>query len=284
MSRRLMLTLALLAIFGLSIGAQQGGTTYGMRFRFTETGCVVSSGSGSPESAQTGSVCDLYVRSDASSSNPALYAKLSGTATTTGWVAVLSSGAAGPTDATYLTQTANSTLSAEQALGTLATGLLKSATTTGVVSIAAADTDYLAPTSVIDSATVTTHQVGVTTLTDATATTIRTIATADAARTGGELAFTVEVTNAGADNDVYTGSIRFAAQRKGSTVTCAVGTIGAAVVTKSHAGADLTVTATCDASSGTSIVLKLNADTALTATTFKAHWRLTMLKGHGAIT
>lgn len=42
-----------------------------------------------------------------------------------------------PTNATYITQTANASLSAEQALGALATGILKSTTTTGVVSIAA---------------------------------------------------------------------------------------------------------------------------------------------------
>jgi len=43
-----------------------------------------------------------------------------------------------PTDATYITQTANGSLSAEQALGTLATGILKNTTTTGVLSIAVA--------------------------------------------------------------------------------------------------------------------------------------------------
>jgi hypothetical protein len=144
-------------------------------------------------------------------------------------------------------------------------------------------TDQPVVVTTIDSASVTTQRVDVTTLTDATATTVLTIAMADAARTGGELAFTIEATDASADNDVYTGAIRFTAQRKGAAATCAVGPIGTAVVTKSHAGADLTVAATCDASSGTAIVLKLNADTALTATTFKAHWHLTMLKGHGAI-
>ena len=50
-----------------------------------------------------------------------------------------------PTDATYITQTANGTLSAEQAMGALATGIVKNTTTTGVQSIAAAGTDYLAP-------------------------------------------------------------------------------------------------------------------------------------------
>lgn len=44
-----------------------------------------------------------------------------------------SSGSGAPTDATYITQTANGTLSAEQALGALATGYLKATTTTGVV-------------------------------------------------------------------------------------------------------------------------------------------------------
>lgn len=46
--------------------------------------------------------------------------------------------AGAPTNATYITQTANGTLSAEQALSALATGLLKNTTTTGVLSIAAA--------------------------------------------------------------------------------------------------------------------------------------------------
>lgn len=47
-------------------------------------------------------------------------------------------GGGAPTNATYITQTPNSTLSAEQALSSLATGLLKNTTTTGVLSIAVA--------------------------------------------------------------------------------------------------------------------------------------------------
>lgn len=52
----------------------------------------------------------------------------------------LGAGAGGgaPTDATYITQTANGSLSAEQALGSLATGILKNTTLTGVLSIAVA--------------------------------------------------------------------------------------------------------------------------------------------------
>ena len=57
------------------------------------------------------------------------------------------SGGGAPTDATYITQTANGTLSNEQALGSLATGILKNTTTTGVLSIATAGTDYTSPSS-----------------------------------------------------------------------------------------------------------------------------------------
>lgn len=46
---------------------------------------------------------------------------------------------------TYIVQTADSTLSGEQALGALSTGIVKNTTSTGVLSIAAAGTDYLAP-------------------------------------------------------------------------------------------------------------------------------------------
>lgn len=51
-----------------------------------------------------------------------------------------SSGA--PVDATYITQTPNATLTNEQALSLLATGLLKSTTGTGVLSIAVPTVDY----------------------------------------------------------------------------------------------------------------------------------------------
>jgi hypothetical protein len=50
-------------------------------------------------------------------------------------------GGGAPTDAAYITQTPNGTLSAEQALSALATGILKSTTATGVVSIAV-DADF----------------------------------------------------------------------------------------------------------------------------------------------
>jgi hypothetical protein len=56
-----------------------------------------------------------------------------------------SSGA--PTNATYIVQTANGSLSNEQAMGALATGIVKNTTTTGVQSIAVANTDYPHPSA-----------------------------------------------------------------------------------------------------------------------------------------
>lgn len=50
------------------------------------------------------------------------------------WVSLGGTGANAPASATYITQTANSGLSAEQALSSLATGLMQVTTTTGVVS------------------------------------------------------------------------------------------------------------------------------------------------------
>ena len=58
---------------------------------------------------------------------------------------------AAPVDATYITQTANGTLTQEQAIGALSTGLLKGTTTTGTISIGAAGTDYVAPGAITTS-------------------------------------------------------------------------------------------------------------------------------------
>jgi len=66
----------------------QAGTTYGTRFVFTATGQAIYSGTGSPEGVQVGNVGDWYVRADPGTTAPGLYVKRSGTATTTGWVAV----------------------------------------------------------------------------------------------------------------------------------------------------------------------------------------------------
>jgi hypothetical protein len=50
-----------------------------------------------------------------------------------------------PDSATFLTQTPDATLTAEQAMSALATGIVKNATGTGVQSIAVQGTDYYAP-------------------------------------------------------------------------------------------------------------------------------------------
>lgn len=56
-----------------------------------------------------------------------------------------------PVSATYITQVPNATLTNEQALSALATGLVKNTTVTGVLSIAADGTDYLSPTTGLES-------------------------------------------------------------------------------------------------------------------------------------
>lgn len=58
-------------------------------------------------------------------------------------ITVTSSGSEAPGTATYILQTPNGSLPDAQALSALATGILKSTTTTGVVSIASPTADYL---------------------------------------------------------------------------------------------------------------------------------------------
>jgi hypothetical protein len=58
---------------------------------------------------------------------------------------VTATGGGAPTTSTYLLQTADASLPNAQALGALATGLLRNTATTGVLAIAAAGTDYVAP-------------------------------------------------------------------------------------------------------------------------------------------
>jgi hypothetical protein len=83
----------------------------------------VMSGTGSPEGVVTGTPGTLY-RNISGGAGITLYTKESGTGNT-GWVAYGPTGAAGaPTTATYITQTANGSLSAEQALSTLANGFV----------------------------------------------------------------------------------------------------------------------------------------------------------------
>lgn len=80
-------------------------------------------------------------------SNVGSFTNASVTVNGKGLITAASSGATpAPIGATYIVQTADGTLTNEQAMGALATGLVKNTTTTGVQSIAAAGTDYLSPT------------------------------------------------------------------------------------------------------------------------------------------
>lgn len=69
------------------------------------------------------------------------------------WGACPGAGSGAPTDAKYIVQTANGTLSAEQALSTLATGIMMVTTSTGVISVAIAGTDYVIPAGNVATAT-----------------------------------------------------------------------------------------------------------------------------------
>lgn len=64
---------------------------------------------------------------------------------------ITGAGGAAPVDATYITQTANSTLTNEQNLAALSTGILKGTTGTGAVSIGAAGTDFVGPGAITTS-------------------------------------------------------------------------------------------------------------------------------------
>lgn len=126
------------------LGAQ--GTSFLSKIYLGSGACLVQTGTGSPEGVVTGNICDVFLRTNGTTAT-VLYVKESGTGNT-GWVAMAGgSGSPAPANATYIVQTANGTLSAEQALGALATGMLKNTTTTGVLSIGAAGTDYTSPSS-----------------------------------------------------------------------------------------------------------------------------------------
>jgi len=108
------------------------GPNGAVRESFNSSGTVVSTG-----------VSNLGIEFEESDTNPAcaagnytIYADLSETklkACQNGSVSDLVGGGGAPTTATYITQTADGTLSAEQALSTLSTGIMRVATTTGVI-------------------------------------------------------------------------------------------------------------------------------------------------------
>lgn len=131
--RVLMITALLTLCLGMDAVAQ---TVYGSRFVLgtrTNVVCVYDEGTGSPEGVRVGNVCDVYLQTNGTP-GATLWVKETGTGNT-GWTAVGAGGGGGaPTNATYITQTANGTLTNEQALGALASALLVNTTTTGVLS------------------------------------------------------------------------------------------------------------------------------------------------------
>jgi len=129
---------ALAALSGLLAPATIAQTSIirGDQFVFG-TGTVTSSrriltGTSSPEGAVTAPVGTIYIRTDGGAGT-SVYFKESGTGNT-GWVAGGSASSSAPIGATYITQTADGSLTAEQALSALATGYMKVTTGTGVVS------------------------------------------------------------------------------------------------------------------------------------------------------
>jgi hypothetical protein len=76
-------------------------------------------------------------------------------------VTVNSTAGGAPTNATYITQTPNGTLTNEQALSALATGIVKNTSGTGVLSIASAGVDYAAAAHNHSAANITSGTLGI---------------------------------------------------------------------------------------------------------------------------
>ena len=109
----------------------------------------VFAGAGSPEGAVTGSVGTVYRRTDGGASTT-FYVKESGTGNT-GWIAYGSPSGTGATStATYIVQTPDGALSAEQALNALASGFAYVTNGTGVVSTFTIESQEAALEAVMD--------------------------------------------------------------------------------------------------------------------------------------
>lgn len=116
------------------------------------TGTIIDRyGTGSPEGAISAGIGSVY-RNLTGGSSTTLYIKESGTGNT-GWVPYGNpAGSGAPTTVPFITTVADGGVSAEFALGSLATGLLRNTTTTGIPTIATACTHYLDTTCVLTNA------------------------------------------------------------------------------------------------------------------------------------
>src|SRR3990167_482016 len=127
-----------------------GGTSSLVRGLMVALGLVAASTSGYLWAYKGGTGGGILLQEGAGRGTPAsgelvIYAKTDGTLATKNDVGTETVAAGGVADATYITQTSNGTLSAEQALSALGSGLVKNTTGTGVLSIASFGSDYQAP-------------------------------------------------------------------------------------------------------------------------------------------
>lgn len=111
------LFIVLLLTGATSVILSQGvGTPNTLRVRTDANGYLMASGAAQTAPYVTTTFNNARLRTDSS-----------------GNLLVASAGGIAPADATYITQTTNSTLSAEQAIASLSSGILRGATTTGVI-------------------------------------------------------------------------------------------------------------------------------------------------------
>jgi len=152
MLKRLLLTLAILVGASQALEAQ---TSPGLFSKICFGACASSpsdlTGSAAPEGAVVACPGSTYRRTTGGSST-SLYVKEDAACDNSGWVAVGAGGGAATTLG-FVTKTAEASLSNEFALGSLATGLLKNTTTTGVPTIAVSGTDYVVPAGNVATAT-----------------------------------------------------------------------------------------------------------------------------------
>ncbi len=118
-----------------------------MKLRFVSASIIAASisvvliaqGTGTPNQIRvitdsTSALLTTIVAQTLPLSQPTVFSNTRVRTDATGALVVAATSGAAPSNATYITQTPDSTLSAEQALSTLSTGLLQATTTTGVVS------------------------------------------------------------------------------------------------------------------------------------------------------